>query len=289
MLSIMDRHKDYAIIIALVGGGQEINSGEAGLSEWGRTLREKFPHWHVIVSPLLLTGTYAGNPGLFLDCPTTMRVTTEDYLHLDVCIRSYKAENLTKWVDLILNRNIAAAREVVSELKDYPIVLTRSLDTARAWLKGNHLGTRRIGIIASSGARRLRAFGLDVTNKIDVAEWFLNPPGDVRASFALETVATEFDIQGLELDWTCIAWGLDLIPEEFGWKFNRFKGTKWQHVNNDIIRRYILNKYRVLLTRAREGMVIWVPEGDIDDFTRPPASYDAIAAYLKECGVPEVI
>ena len=162
------------------------------------------------------------------------------------------------------------------------------MDSARTWLKLKQRGTRRIGLVASSGARRLRAYGLDVTADLSVEEWFLNPKKDVRSSFSLETVCTEFGIQGLELDWTCVCWGRDFVPSDSGWSYFSFRGTKWQNVNQAIRKKYILNKYRVLLTRAREGMVIWVPEGDRRDSTRSPERYEAINSYLMDCGIPEI-
>lgn len=155
-------------------------------------------------------------------------------------------------------------------------------------MKCRQRGSRRIGLIASSGGRRLRAYGLDVRVELDVESWFLNPASDVRSSYYLETPATEFAIQGLELDWTGVCWDIDLVPESDGWSVNSFKGTKWQRVRDQIRRQYVLNKYRVLLTRAREGMIIWVPPGDPTDGTRPPGAYDRIADYLRSCGIEEI-
>ena len=287
MLEIMDRHPDWSMIVALIGSGQEINSGEAGLAEWGRTLQSKFPHWKVLISPLLVEGHFSGFENLFPAKPEGMQLQVESALHLDVSLRAYRAEQLTQWVQAVLNKNSLQAAEILQKM-DYPIHLTRSLDDARQWLKSHQRGTRRTGLIASSGGRRLRTHGLDVTSKIEVEDWFLNPQRDVRSSYALETVATEFDIQGLELDFTGLCWDGDLTPVAEGWRFRQFRGDKWMNVNDDIRKQYILNKYRVLLTRAREGMVIFVPPGSLEDETRPPVIYEDMAEYLKDCGVIEV-
>lgn len=285
IMRIMDRHPDWSAVVCLVGSGQEINAGEAGLSEWGRAIASGFSHWSVVVSPVVLDNSYPTSHTLFETRPNRIQLRTNRYLHLEVSLRSYRAQALTEWVEAVLSTDRAKAASIARSLNDYPLVLTRSLDQARQWLRERHRGLRRIGLTASSGARRLRALGLDVTNVIDVEHWFLNPPEDVRSSYSLETVATEFDIQGLELDWTCVAWGGDLTMGDNGWVFRQFRGDRWQRVGSDVRRRYILNKYRVLLTRAREGMIIFVPRGSKDDHTRPPGPYDSVAAFLAECGL----
>lgn len=291
MLSIMDRHTDWSVIVALIGGGQEINSGEAGLSEWGRTLSNKFPHWKIFISPQLKTGHHStGGQCLFDAVPHNINIKEDESLHLSASIRSYRAEQLSSFVAHLLNIDAGNARQVlINDLKDYPIYFTRSLNKAKEWLKSQWRGTRRIGMTASSGERRIKPYGYNVSNKIDVANWFLNPPDDVRSSYYLEDIATEFDIQGLELDWTCVCWGADMRYTNDSWEYKRFIGTKWQNVNNLQTRQYILNKYRVLLTRAREGFIIWVPSGDGDDQTRKPEFYDGIAGYLGLCGVREIL
>lgn len=290
MLSIMDRYKDWSVIVALIGGGQEINSGEAGLSEWGRTLATKFPHWKILISPHLKTGHHStGGQCLFENIPPDINIHENMTLHLNVSIRSYRAEQLSNFVSHLLSLEANKARDVLeNHLNDYPLYFTRSLDNAKQWIKSKWRGTRRIGIIASSGERRIKPYGYDVSNKIDVANWFLNPPDDVRSSYYLEDIATEFDIQGLELDWTCVCWGADMRYSNNSWEYKRFKGTKWQNVNNYQTRQYIMNKYRVLLTRAREGLIIWVPPGDSSDPTRKPEFYDGIATYLNLCGIQKL-
>jgi hypothetical protein len=290
MLEIMNRHSDWSVIVALVGGGQEINTGEAGLPEWGKIIQEKFNNWKVYISPQLKVGNHStGNLTLFDQLPTNVSIIENKDLHLDVSIRSYKAEELSHWVNLVLiNRPVEADDILCDKLAKYKIVLTRDLEKAKNWLKSKCKGSRRMGLVASSGARRLRPYGLEVKLDLEEAEWFLNPREDIRSSYYLEIPATEFGIQGLELDWVGVCWDADLRRNDDDWEFNSFKGTKWQNVSNAEMRKFIINKYRVLLTRAREGMVIFVPSGSIDDPTRNPEYYNRIAAYLVSCGVVEL-
>lgn len=290
MFEIMNRHEGWAVVVALVGGGQEINTGEAGLPEWGKVLHQKFNNWKVYVSPQLKTGNHStGNLTLFEQEPLNMAVIENKDLHLEVSIRSYKAEKLSNWVNLVLTNQTAIAKELHdNELKKYPICLTRDLDKARKWLKSQCKGSRRMGLVASSGARRLRPYGLDVKVPLEESEWFLNDRSDVRSSYYLETPATEFGVQGLELDWTCVCWDADLRRKGKDWDFTAFRGTKWQKINGSAAQNFALNKYRVLLTRAREGMIIFVPPGDIEDPTRSPELYNPIADYLISCGVRQL-
>jgi hypothetical protein len=288
MLEIMDRHTEWAVIVALIGSGQEINTGDAGLGEWGRALSNRFRHWSVLMPPPAMTGPFNPMEALFDTAPTEISLSKDEALHLDVSLRSYKAQAVSDFVGYLLSQQANNARDALASCAGFPVVLTRDLRTAREWLKLRQRGTRRIGLIASSGGRRLRAHGLDVRTELDVENWFLNPSSDVRSSIYLETPATEFGIQGLELDWTGLCWDIDLVPNLAGWHIRVFKGTHWQSVMDQTRRRYILNKYRVLLTRAREGMVIWVPQGDPSDRTRPTGAYDAIADYLRLFGVEEI-
>ena len=285
MLDIMNRHQGWAVIVALVGSGQEINTGEAGLREWGRALLQRFCNWRVFISHELATSSGLDGDSLFETWPESLRVTEVTCLHLKVSLRSYKAQAVSDFVAHLLSFNVEEARRSLAACPDFPVVFTRDLDVARQWLRRRQRGTRRIGLVASSGARRLRAHGLDVKTELDVENWFLNDREDVRSSYYLETPATEFGIQGLELDWTSVCWDLDLVPGGGDWCVEAFKGTRWQKVHDPTRRKYVINKYRVLLTRAREGLVIWVPEGDPADWTRPPDKYDAIARHLKACGV----
>jgi hypothetical protein len=290
LFSIMDRNEGWSVIVALIGSGQEINTGEAGLAEWGKTINEKFPHWKIYVSPELKDGqSNINNYKLFEIAPPNLSIIELNELHLKVSIRSYKAEKLSDWVVAILEDEPIKAKELLNKhLNDYPIFLTRNLETAKQFLRNKNRGHRRTGLIASSGARRLRPFGLDVTAEIDVANWFLNPKEDVRSSSFLELPATEFAVQGLELDWVGLCWGDDFRKEENNWSYHSFKGTKWQLERQDERKQFIKNKYRVLLTRAREGLIIFVPEGSKSDHTRPSTNYDAAYNYLKCSGIKEL-
>lgn len=290
LFQIMSRNEGWAVIVALIGSGQEINTGEAGLAEWGKTINEKFPNWKIYISPELKDGTSnIANYKLFETVPANLLITELPELHLKVSIRSYKAEKLSEWVVALLEDEALKAKDLLqNHLKDYPIFLTRNLDTARQFLRNKNRGHRRTGIVASSGARRLRPFGLDVTAEIDVANWFLNPKDDVRSSCFLELPATEFAVQGLELDWVGLCWGDDFRKEEQGWSFHSFKGTKWQIERQDERKQFIKNKYRVLLTRGREGLIIFVPEGSQTDHTRPSKNYDGTYEYLKRIGIKEL-
>jgi hypothetical protein len=298
MLSIMDRHQDWAVLVALVGGGQEIHSGEAGLPEWGRTLRNKFTNWKVVVSPKALVGdaSLAGHR-LFADAETgPICVQTEPALHLEVNVRSYRARKLAEWVDAALAGEAARAAAIAPELREFPMALTRSLATARTWLQQHTRGQRRCGLVASSGALRLRADGIELSsgfrqgNRDMFVHWFLALPPDVRSSNQLEVAASEFECQGLELDWIGVCWGGDFAFDLSGggWAYRNFSGSRWGNVNKEIDRQCLLNTYRVLLTRAREGLVIWVPRGEPTDVTRPSAWFDMTADYLLRCGVPKL-
>lgn len=284
LLGVMDRHPYWCTIICLVGGGQEINDGEAGLSEWMAALKSRFAHWRVHTSDRIDHPDYDLNHDAraFL---AGAQVTLSPDLHLGVSMRSFRAETLSAFVSHLVDGDAEAARAAHAGLEHYPIVLTRDLDEARVWLRSKARGSERYGLVASSGALRLKAEGLNVKAAIEPANWFLNGRDDVRSSFYMEDVASEFDVQGLELDWTGVCWDADLRHDGVGWRAFKFKGTKWQSVNDRFWRLYLKNAYRVILTRARQGMVIFVPHGDAEDPTRPPAFYDGIWAFLMACGL----
>jgi len=290
LFNIMNRNDGWAVIVALIGSGQEINTGEAGLAEWGKTIMDKFSNWKIYISPELKEGTSnIANYKLFETAPTQLLITELPELHLKVSIRSYKAEKLSEWVVSLLEDEPLMAKELLqNHLKDYPVFLTRNLETARNFLRNKNRGHRRTGLVASSGARRLKPFGLDVTAEIDVANWFLNPKEDVRSSCFLELPATEFAVQGLELDWVGLCWGDDFRKEEEGWSYHAFKGTKWQLERQAERKQFIKNKYRVLLTRGREGLILFIPEGSVTDHTRPNKNYDTTYEYLKRTGIKEL-
>ncbi|WP_251620612.1 DNA/RNA helicase domain-containing protein [Odoribacter lunatus] len=284
----LNLRKDWAVIICLVGGGQEIHTGEAGIGEWLRAVNEAFPDWHIYVSDRLEDKEYAeGNVhGLLAANPY---VVNDSCLHLSASMRSFRAEKLSLFVHKLLNLDADGARTIYREIKDnYPIALTRDHQKAKQWLKTKARGSERYGMIVSSRAERLRPLAIDVKRKIDVEHWFLEDKKDLQSSFFLEDVATEFDIQGLELDWTCVAWDGDLRYVDRVWDYYKFSRNRWMHNNQEVNRAYQLNAYRVLLTRARQGMVLLVPYGDIEDETRKPSIYDGTFEYLKSIGI-EVI
>ncbi|MBQ8365476.1 MAG: DUF2075 domain-containing protein [Bacteroidaceae bacterium] len=284
LISCLDRHDDWAVVVCLVGGGQEINTGEAGISEWIESLNREYKDWHVFISDRLHDAEYAAGRSLEL-LSEHEHVEFEPSLHLAVSMRSFRAENLAKFVHKLLDRNIVGAREAYQTLDKYPIVLTRSLEKAKRWLKEHARGTERYGMIVSSQAERLKPLAIDVRFKPDVVHWFLDDATDVRSSFYLEDVATEFDVQGLELDWSCVVWDGDFRYTPSGWSHHSFCGDKWQNINKPERKAFQKNAYRVLLTRARQGMVLVVPEGSPEDPTRNPEYYDSTYEYLKEIGI----
>lgn len=284
----LDLRKDWAVIVCLVGGGQEINTGEAGIGEWLRAVNETFPEWKVYISKHLTDKEYAeGNVGELV--AKNKNVQQVDQLHLAVSMRSFRAENLSNFVHYVLDRDTERAKVLHSEFKDrYPLYLTRDLDKAKQWLEEKARGSERYGIVVSSQAYRLKPLAIDVRLQPDVEHWFLADKTDVRSSLFLEDAATEFDIQGLELDWACLVWDGDFRYTPSGWDHNAFKGSKWNKIRSKDAQSYQLNAYRVLMTRARQGMIICVPEGNPGDHTRLPELYDGTYKYLKSIGLDEI-
>jgi hypothetical protein len=256
LLRVMDRHPDWCAIICLVGNGQEINTGEAGIDEWLRALQRSFPHWDVHL------------PGGLTTDLALSRVARTDALHLATSVRSFRAEKLSDFVGHVIAGDAAAASAVRRDLDNFPLLITRDLVTARNWLRSNRRGVERAGLLAHSNAARLKPHGIFVKAKIEPAKWFLAPDDDVRSSDALEDAATEFDVQGLELDWACVCWDANMRRGTAGWESLRFKGSRWEAINDAARRSYLANSYRVLLTRARQGLIVFVPLGSADDVTR---------------------
>ena len=288
LIQTMDRHQDWAIVVCLVGGGQEINDGEAGLPEWFDALQRSFPNWHVYVSPQLNDEVYTRGRS-WPELLAGLRVMTFPELHLATSIRSFRTPDLSAFVDALLKPDKSLASHYFHRISSvYPLAITRDLQVAKKWLREHCRGTMRCGLLASSGALRLKAEGLFVKGGISVADWFLNAKGDVRSSYQLEDVATEFDIQGLELDFTMVAWDADFQYHDGGWISRAFRGDNWIKKDKTEDFRYRKNAYRVLLTRARQGMIIFVPRGDTNDMTRSPDFYDGTYAYLKSLGLPEI-
>jgi DUF2075 family protein len=284
----MDRHNDWAVIICLVGGGQEIYTGEAGLPEWFNAIKVYFPNWEVYASNKLIDYEYTRGIK-FSELINQEQFNIEENLHLAVSVRSYRSEKVSLLIKLLLDDDRSKAYSIYKEIKEnYPINITRDIDKAKSWLRKKARGTERYGLVASSGGIRLKSLGINVKATIGVENWFLNGKEDIRSSYFLEDVATEFDIQGLELDWTCVAWDADLRYVNTGWQYKRFRGTNWQNIKDDTSKLYLKNAYRVLLTRARQGMVIFIPYGDPYDRTRKPEFYDGTYQYLKSIGFSEL-
>ncbi len=288
LLSAMDRHQGWAVIICLIGGGQEIHTGEAGIGEWYQALVGRFSNWKAWVSPNLHDSEYlTANAGRSLD--QIQNKIWKPELHLAASIRSFRSEKVSALVKAILDIECCFAKDLLCEINEkYSIVLTRDIDTARDWLRKQARGTERYGLVASSSAQRLKPLGVDVKSGIDEVSWFLNDKNDVRSSYYLEGVATEFQTQGLELDWVGLVWDADLRLVDERWEYWQFKGTKWQSVHNEPKQRYLKNAYRVLMTRARQGMVIVVPEGNANDHTRMPEFYDKTYNFLTSIGIKKI-
>jgi hypothetical protein len=288
LVSYMDRHKDWAVIICLIGGGQEINTGEAGIDAWLEAVESRFPDWHMYISSRLADSEYAA--GMALEAARQRRKTNfDDSLHLAVSMRSFRAENVSAFVKALLDCEQYAARGAFSQLaKQYPIAITRDLSRAKQWIRAHARGTERYGLVASSKALRLKPHAIDVRVDVNPVHWFLGDKEDTRSSYYLEDAATEFQVQGLELDWMCVTWDGDLRFNGSGWSYHDYRGDKWINIANADNRRYLRNAYRVLLTRARQGMVIFVPPGDSTDPTRSPEFYDSTFHYLAGLGIPEL-
>nr|WP_309758378.1 DUF2075 domain-containing protein [Flavobacterium sp.] len=290
LIEVMDRHQDWCTIICLIGGGQEINTGEAGLEEWIRPFLDKFKDWDIYYSSKIIEDENYIKDKKVLIVLNERKAIKKDELHLSISLRSFRSAQLSNFIQEIIDNDIEKAKNIYLDFikKDYPIKITRELDKARNWLRKSAKGSERTGVVASSGGIRLRPFGLNVKAKINAPIWFLNDKDDIRSSYFLEEVATEFDIQGLELDWTCVAWDGDLFYDNNQWNYRKFKGTKWQNINSNDITSYLINSYRVLLTRARQGMVIYIPFGNNEDITRPTFMYDGTFDFFKSLGIQEI-
>ena len=288
LISCLDRHKDWAVIVCLVGGGQEINTGEAGISEWIDSLNRKFQNWKIYISPHLSDSEY-GAERIIMQVRNQARIIAKNELHLSVSMRSFRSEKVSLLVKQILDLDYQQAKNTLREIsKNYPIVLTRDIYKAKTWLKDQARGTERYGIVVSSQAQRLKPFAIDVRPVVDPIHWFLDGKEDTRSSYYLEDVVTEFQVQGLELDWTCVVWDADFRYSNSGWDHRSFCGAKWRYIRKIEKQSYLKNAYRVLLTRARQGMVIVVPSGDKEDQTRRSEFYDPTYHYLADIGFPEL-
>ena len=291
LISCMNRQLDWGVVVCLVGNGQAINKGEAGLTEWIESISRSYKDWDVYMSEYLLQSGDVNQTELAL---IKQQLKPREDLHLKMSMRSFRSEKVSIFVNQLLALQKEEATETLKELENYPIVLTRSLEKAKQWLREHARGSERFGLLASSKAERLKAISINVRYQPDFVHWFLEDDTDIRSSNALEDTLTEFKVQGLEIDWACVAWDADLRlnKEQTAWQHHQLRsGTKWQNINKPINQQYQINAYRVLLTRARQGMVIVVPNGDNGvppDETRKPEWYDGIYNYLKEIGIKEI-
>ncbi len=286
LIRYLDRHQDWAVVVCLVGGGQEIHTGEAGIGEWLTAAADQFPSWKLHISSRLTDSEYAAGHALDL-VRSRSNVAFDDCLHLAVSMRSFRAETVSAFVKALLDRDTSSSRNLIeSILPRYPIRVTRDLDAAKRWVRTQARGSERYGLLASSKALRLKPHAIDVRTEVDPVHWFLRERDDIRSSYFLEDCATEFQVQGLELDWTVVTWDADLRAAAENWSYYDFRGKKWQSVIAEERRVYLKNAYRVLLTRARQGMVIFVPPGNVEDETRPPRFYNETFNYLAQAGIP---
>jgi len=284
LISVMDRHTKWCVVVCLVGGGQEINRGENGISEWIEAWQNDFPHWSLYISSQLTDSEYGATKRL-KNIKDHEKIVFKDDLHLSVNMRSFRSEHVSRLIKDVLDINLREAREELKKIgSKYPIAITRNLTTAKKWLKSRARGSERYGIVVSSQAQRLKPHAIDVRVDVDPVNWFLKGKDDTRSSFYLEDAASEFVVQGLELDWACITWDGDFRYTVDGWENYSFSGSSWKNIKKEERQAYQKNAYRVLLTRARQGMIIVVPEGDADDLTRKPEYYDPTFEYLKSIG-----
>lgn len=287
LLSVMNRHKDWCVVVCLIGGGQEINTGEAGITEWITALKKNYQDWEIHFSDEIFKSDYALSRE-WLEDQGPLKLHIEPDLNLSVSLRSFRAEKLSTFISAVISGDAIRAREIKEHLTNYPIYLTRDLEKAKDQLRQWARGSERIGLVASSNAIRLKPSGIFVKGEIDPTLWFLKGKSDIRSSHYLEDVATEFDVQGLEIDWVGVCWDANFRVEEGKWITYNFSGSKWQSVHDLEKQKYIANSYRVLLTRGRQGIVIFVPDGNDADPTRKKTFYDQTYDFLKICGIGEI-
>jgi len=285
LIDYLDRHEDWAVIVCLVGGGQDINDGEAGIVEWINSLKRSYPHWNIYISDKMTGSEYINDNAL-----RGLEYTCIPELHLSTSIRSFRSEKVSDLIRTIIDSDLKAAQELYSSIKlDYPIAITRDLNKAKEWVKQQANETNaRYGLMATSKAKRLRSKGIWVEYSATPVKWFLSDKNDIKSSFALEEAATEFDTQGLELDWGIVGWDADYRYANGHFTCHDFVGSAWHNIKNDHNRRYTKNAYRVLLTRSRQGFIIFIPRGDAVDITRKPQFYDELFHFLREVGIEEV-
>ena len=289
LISCMDRQHDWGVVVCLVGNGQSINKGEAGLKEWIESILRRYGSWDVYMSQAVLKSGELSQKQI-TDIPL---LNYQEELHLEMSMRSFRSESVSLFINQLLDLKVEEAKSTLYELREnnYPIVLTRSLERAKRWLRSKKRGNERIGLLASSKAERLKAISINVKYNPNFVHWFLEDSQDIRSSDTLEDALTEFEVQGLEIDWACVAWDADLRLSEDKRSWEHFQlrgGSKWQKIKKPVNQEYQINAYRVLLTRARQGVVVLIPEGNDTDTTRKREWYDRTYNYLKGIGIPEI-
>lgn len=295
LIEHMDKSHEWGVILCLLGGGQEINKGEDGLIEWLKSIKNNFPHWHVYAAPEIKTKEYLGNMSSdeILDFPHKQFL---DELHLRTSTRSFKAENFSKMINHLLEVEFDEAKHIIAQLntkpesEKYHLLLTRDFQTAKNWVKSKTRGTERCGLFTTSKSIRLWPEGIVKRGQreFDPLAWWLDDEKYIDSSYSLEIPCTEFFSQGLELDWSIFAWDACLRPKNNDWEYLRFERYTWKKINDEKKQKYLKNAFRVLLTRARQGTIIFVPKGDTEDNTRLPEYYDGIYNYLKQLGIQEI-
>lgn len=291
LISCMDRQRDWGVVVCLVGNGQSINKGEAGLKEWIESILRRYKSWDVYISQTILESEELSQKQI-TDIQPQLKLRKE--LHLEMSMRSFRSESVSLFINQLLDLKVEDAKSTLYELRknNYPIVMTRSLERAKRWLRSKKRGNERMGLLASSKAERLKAISINVKYSPNFVHWFLEDSQDIRSSDTLEDALTEFEVQGLEIDWACVAWDADLRLSEDKHTWEHFQlrgGGKWQNIKKPVNQEYQINAYRVLLTRARQGIVVLIPEGDDTDATRKQEWYDRTYNYLKGIGIPEII
>ena len=294
LIEHMDKHDGWAVIICLIGGGQEIHEGEDGVSEWVKSIKNKFPHWGIHLPTEFISSKYLGNAAVEESLDGVDK-NFKDELHLKTATRSFRAKYFSKFVNHLLDKETSEARRLMEEFnksKDtekFHLLITRDLQTAKNWVKKKSRVNQRYGLFMNTKGLRLQAEGLVNRGQqgFDAIAWWLDPKEYVDSSLALEIPCTEFFAQGLEVDWAIFAWDACFRPNNSDWDYMKFVRKEWRNIEKEVDRKYLKNSFRVLLTRARQGMIIFVPKGDPNDKTRLPEFYDGIYNYLKEIGIED--
>jgi len=284
------KDKEWGVIIALVGLGQDIHTGENGLGVWFKSLLEKNTDWEIKLSKEIFNQA-ADNISSYKEVLLkNKRVSDCDGLYLRTCIRTPRAKNLSDFSEALLNNQPEKAKMALPRFDDYPICITRSLQTAELYLLANRKRKERCGKLCSSNSKILGRISHSFDN-IDTwhfANWMLDENGR-DSSNSLTFSASEFNIQGLELDWGLLGWDMDMYYFKGKWNQQKMLTPKRFCESSDIVKKHILNTYRVLLTRARKGLIIYIPKtNDFEDPFNVSSYFDSTYEYLKSCGIKDI-